>query len=123
MSHSDSLEQAEGFIELGMFSDAWQVIEDLPPEERTSEPVLVIRLRILTGLSQWELGEHIASVLLSGGAVGSGRTIRKAIPARFAISRARIADFILLHSNPVCCETQPCLVILLVIRSNLRKMF
>jgi len=84
MSHSDSLEQAEGFIELGMFSDAWQVIEDLPPEEKTNEPVLVIRLRILTDLSQWELGEHVASVLLSG-----GEESRKTV-ARFHHARARV---------------------------------
>ena len=50
----DQLSRAEGFLELGMLSDAWEVIEDLPVKEKTSEPVLVIRLRILTGLSQWD---------------------------------------------------------------------
>ncbi|MDF1659663.1 MAG: hypothetical protein P1U58_18760, partial [Verrucomicrobiales bacterium] len=41
-----------------MFSDAWEATEELPPEERTSEPALVIRLQILTALAQWDLGEH-----------------------------------------------------------------
>ena len=79
----DQLSRAEGFLELGMFSDAWEVIEDLPVKEKTSEPVLVIRLRILTGLSQWDLGEHVASILLSG-----GEESRKAI-ARFHHARGR----------------------------------
>ena len=77
------VEEAIGYLELGMLSEAWEIIEDLPPEEKTNEPVLVIRLRILTGLSQWELGEHIASVLLSG-----GDESRQAV-ARFHHARAR----------------------------------
>lgn len=75
--------QAEGFTSLGMLSEAWEVIEDLPPKEKTSEPVLRIRLQVLTGLSKWELGAHIASVLLSG-----DQESRKVV-SRFFLARGR----------------------------------
>lgn len=77
------LEQETGYFELGMFTDAWELIETLLPDEKTEAPVLDLRLRILTALSQWDLGEHIASILLSG-----GEESRKAI-ARFHHARAR----------------------------------
>lgn len=60
-----SLTTAEGYFDLGMFEDAWNVTEELPPIDRTEPLALELRLRILTGLSQWELGEHIANVLVS----------------------------------------------------------
>lgn len=88
MCQPDPLEQAEGYVALGMFSDAWEVIEDLPPEEKTSEPVLVIRIRILTGLFQWELGEEMARLLLSGGE-RSRKTVARFHHARPVLSGSR----------------------------------
>lgn len=66
-----------------MFTDAWNATEELPPEERTGEPALVIRLQILTALAQWNLGEHIASLLIHA-SEDSRRTV-----ARFHHARAR----------------------------------
>ena len=83
MVSSDLLEEAGGYVALGMFSDAWEATEELPPEERTSEPALVIRLQVLTGLAQWELGEHVASLL-----VHAGEESRQTV-ARFHHARAR----------------------------------
>ncbi|MDF1853614.1 MAG: hypothetical protein P1U85_22460 [Verrucomicrobiales bacterium] len=39
--------------------------EDLPPLDRVEPLVLELRLRILTAMEKWELGEGIANVLLS----------------------------------------------------------
>ena len=77
------MEQATGYWELGMFSDAWDTVELLPPDEKTESPVLDLRLRILTALAQWELGEQIANLLLHAGD-DERRTV-----ARFHHARAR----------------------------------
>ncbi|MDA7921300.1 tetratricopeptide repeat protein [Verrucomicrobiales bacterium] len=82
-SEQEIIKKATGYCELGMFSDAWDLIESLPPEEKTKAPVLDLRLRILTAFSQWELGEHIAELLLYAGESES-HTV-----ARFHHSRAR----------------------------------
>lgn len=84
MKLSDPLEGAEGYLELGMFLAAWDATEELPPEERASEPVSEIRLRILTALAQWSLGEEIARLLLQG-CDKSRRTV-----ARFRHARGRV---------------------------------
>ena len=54
---------AEGYLELGMFEDAWAATEGLPPEERTAPLVLELRLRVLTAMEKWDLGEHLASLV------------------------------------------------------------
>lgn len=82
-SSQDIIKEATGYCELGMFSDAWDLIESLPPEEKTKAATLDLRLQILTALSQWDLGEHLAELLLYAGESES-RTV-----ARFHHSRAR----------------------------------
>ncbi|MDA8909236.1 hypothetical protein N9I65_03570 [bacterium] len=77
------LEQETGYFELGMFTDAWELIETLLPDEKTEAPVLDLRLRILTALSQWDLGEHIASLLIHAGEA------EKKTVARFYHAHAR----------------------------------
>ncbi|MDA7922794.1 hypothetical protein N9B73_13690 [Verrucomicrobiales bacterium] len=80
---NDPLESATGYSELGMFLDAWDLIESIPPEEKTKAPTLDLRLQILTALSQWDLGEHLAELLLYAGESES-KTV-----ARFHYARAR----------------------------------
>ncbi len=82
-SSQEILKQASGYCELGMFPDAWDLIESLPPDKKTEAPVLDFRLRILTALSQCELGEQIANLLLHAGD-DERRTV-----ARFHHARAR----------------------------------
>lgn len=77
------IETATGFWELGMFSDAWDTVESMSPDERTTAAALDIRLKILTALSQWDLGEHIASLLIH-----AGEEERKTV-ARFHHAHAR----------------------------------
>ncbi|MEC5129012.1 hypothetical protein VSU19_19785 [Verrucomicrobiales bacterium BCK34] len=82
-SSREILKQANGYFELEMFSQAWEIIESLPPAERTKSDILELRLRILTGLSHWQLGEQIAKLL-----VEAGDSERKTV-ARFYHAHAR----------------------------------
>ena len=59
-----NLTTAEGYFDLGMFEDAWNATEELPPLDRVEPLVLELRLRILTATGQWDLGDHIANVLV-----------------------------------------------------------
>ncbi len=83
MNHADHLSAARGYIELEMFSEAWEEIEALPPQEKVSPVVLDCRLRILTALSQWDLGEQVAATLAH-----AGEKEKKTV-ARFHHARAR----------------------------------
>ncbi|MEM6820313.1 MAG: hypothetical protein AAF558_00030 [Verrucomicrobiota bacterium] len=82
-SPQELIRTATGYFELGMFSDSWEIIESLPPEEKTTAPVLDLRLRILSALSEWDLGEEIAKIL-----VHAGNEERKTV-ARFHHARGR----------------------------------
>ena len=61
----EHLTQAEGHFELAMHQEAWDTLEELPPIDRTEPLVLELKLRILTALSQWELGGYVANVLIA----------------------------------------------------------
>lgn len=87
MKESDHLlQEAEGFLELQMYEDAWGRLEETAPEDKTQASVLVLRLRILTALSHWDLGQEIAS-LLHRSLEGSDRM--REFVARFYHARAR----------------------------------
>ena len=61
----EQLTRAEGYLQLGMLSEAWSATEDLPPIDRVEPLVLEVRLRILTKRGDWELGGHLAGVLVT----------------------------------------------------------
>ena len=86
MELNEELTRAEGFFELGMLNDAWNQTEELPPIDRVEPLVLELRLRILTALEKFELGESIASVLVSS-AIEPARCHETV--ARFHHARAR----------------------------------
>lgn len=46
----NQFEQAEGYLELGMFVEAWNALEELPPEQRTFPQVFAFRVKILVAL-------------------------------------------------------------------------
>ena len=81
----ERLTRGEGFFELGMFEEAWAETEELPPIDRVEPLVLELRLRILTALEKFELGEHIASVLVSSAV--EPKKCRETV-ARFHYARA-----------------------------------
>lgn len=53
-SHERSIIAAQGFLELGMFSDVWREIEGLPPELLARADVLEVLVLSLMGERRWE---------------------------------------------------------------------
>lgn len=58
-----ALDEAEGLAAMGLYEDAWETMEGLPPEAKVSRRVLGLRLTCCVGLGAWELGAEIASHL------------------------------------------------------------
>lgn len=58
------LSAAQGYFQLGMYQDAYDELDELPPHERTSPEVLELRITILLKLSQWELAREVTRFLL-----------------------------------------------------------
>jgi tetratricopeptide (TPR) repeat protein len=62
-----AIEKAEGFLTLGMGSEAWETLEDLSPEAKNDQRVLELRLEILCHEKEWQkaviLGESIIAAL------------------------------------------------------------
>jgi predicted Zn-dependent protease len=50
----EKIEAAHGYHELGMYSDAWMVLDDLPPEDKAHPLVVLLRLDILLGMDRWD---------------------------------------------------------------------
>ncbi len=57
------LEATVGYIALGMHEDAWDELENLPPEFRADDVVLALRIEILQGLRKWESCRVLAESL------------------------------------------------------------
>ena len=75
---------AEGYIDLGMFFDAWNVTENLPAAEKSGPTVIEVRLRIATALEKWELGRNLALALAAYGFTPPGAS---ETAARFPVPR------------------------------------
>lgn len=60
------IERAEHLADLLKYEEAWAAVEALPPEQRTTPAALRVRLRCCCGLTRWDLGKEIASVLEAG---------------------------------------------------------
>ena len=54
---------AVGYVELGMFQDANDQLEEIDPFNRAAPEVLAVRLAIYHGLKKWELMREIAKRL------------------------------------------------------------
>ena len=57
------LTAASGYLDLGMFQDAWDELESLPPEMCADDAVFEIRIAILTRLGKWESARILAESL------------------------------------------------------------
>lgn len=57
------LEAARGFVELGMFMDANEELENIDPEVRHLPETLAVRLEIYRSLQRWELMQAVAKKL------------------------------------------------------------
>lgn len=58
------LEAALGYLQFGMFEDASDEIEQLPPEEKTSPGVLRLRAAIYSETKSWHLLQEVAGFLV-----------------------------------------------------------
>ena len=54
------LEACSGYITLGMYEDAWNELESLPPEHRANVDVIELRLEIYQALGKWESARVLA---------------------------------------------------------------
>ena len=79
------LDEPEGFAELGLFADAWGLLDDLPPALRTHPRALRCRLLCATGLEKWELGADLARIV---GETGNPPEFRE-VAGRFHLARCR----------------------------------
>ncbi|MEK7949846.1 hypothetical protein [Luteolibacter soli] len=61
-----SVTEAEGLAELGLWQDAWDVLEAIPAAERSAPAVLRVRLACCPPLGAWTLGTHVADLLRDG---------------------------------------------------------
>jgi len=57
------LTEAVGYIELGMFQDAWDTLETIQPEQRHLADVLKVRLEVYRGLGKFDGMESVAGHL------------------------------------------------------------
>jgi lipopolysaccharide biosynthesis regulator YciM len=54
---------AQGYVELGMFPDANEELEEIDPEVRHVPEVLAVRVEIYRALEKWELMQTVAKKL------------------------------------------------------------
>ncbi len=85
MNSNPAITEAEGFAELELFTDAWDMIDDLPPAMRTHPEALRVRLMCCTGLEKWELGADLARLV---GEAGNPLELRETA-GKFHLAHAR----------------------------------
>jgi tetratricopeptide (TPR) repeat protein len=90
---------AVGYVELGMFQEANDQLENVDPFNRAAPEVLAVRLAIYHGLKKWELMQEIAKPL----AEFQPNDIQWTISLAYATRRAdsiQAAKEILLNAEP-----------------------
>ena len=68
MTEGRIIDEADGLASLGLYGDAREVLETLPPAHRVRPAVLAVRLMICQGLARWELGAEVARYIGPGDA-------------------------------------------------------
>ena len=58
------LEACSGYITLGMYEDAWNELESIPPELRAKVDVIELRLEIYQALGKWESARVLAESMV-----------------------------------------------------------
>lgn len=61
-----TLNGARGYAELGMYQDAWDAVESLPPSLRLTPQAVAVRLLVLAGLEKWEESMEFAKMVTPG---------------------------------------------------------
>ena len=108
---------AEGFVELGMWLEANDELEEIDPEVRHVPEVLEVRLQIYRALEKWELMQTVAKTLAIHDPDESQWTVSWAFATRRAdsLEQARIIlvnavermpNVAIFHYNLACYECQ-----------------
>ena len=79
---------SSGYLELGMFDDAAQALEEIAPEDRTRNEVLGTRVNLYMAAKKWDMAAAVASHLVKVQPENAGWWISLA----FAIRRAESVD-------------------------------
>ena len=61
-----TITEVEGFADLCMWREAWEGLEELPPDQRATPAALRIRLRCCPAVGAWGIGEQVAGLLREG---------------------------------------------------------
>ena len=86
---TDTLTAAETLWKQGDHDGAWLALEELRPIDRVMPEVIDLRLRILTCLCKWGLGDNLASVLRFAGEDDDDAQRYKITVAEYCHARAR----------------------------------
>ena len=60
----ETLNTAQGYFDLGLFTDAWETLDVLPVEVRESRDAFAMRLKILAATDRWEKRQFLAEGLI-----------------------------------------------------------
>ena len=63
MNATVSIQEAEGFCELGLWKEAWDALDSLPPSAQSTREALRVRLACSPGLDRWDVGTDVAMLL------------------------------------------------------------
>lgn len=61
-----SVDEAEGFVDLGLYEEAWGTLDNLEPEQRTLPEVIRLRIQCAVGLERWSMVQTLADHLSCG---------------------------------------------------------
>jgi hypothetical protein len=61
-----AISEARGYAEIGLWQDAWECLENLPPSDRALPAALAVRLSVCAGLHRWEMGTEIVRLFSPG---------------------------------------------------------
>jgi hypothetical protein len=59
----ETLTNAQGYFDLGLFTEAWEALDRLPVEVRESNKAMELRLKILAATERWEKRQWLAQGL------------------------------------------------------------
>ena len=91
---------SSGYLELGMFDEAAQVLEEIKPEEKTRNEVLGARVNLYMAARKWDMAAAVASHLVKVDPETAGWWISLAYALRRTESVEK-AELILLRAQAI----------------------
>lgn len=109
------LDGALGYAQLQMWQEAWQELEKLPADYRTTDEVLDLSLGVLVGLNKYDSATVLAESMISNGSQAPSTFLLGAQAIREARSVPEAIEFLkqgeqLLAASPLFHYLMACLV-------------